>query len=168
MQHRKASWKQVTGLAGIEGHWLRRKHFTPQLLAQVAEHIGQSEAGHSGELMLAIEAVSPRHEPDSRLRALEVFGRLRVWDTPLDTGVLLYLALDKHHIHIVADRGVTASDDLWQAVCERLQERLKRKDYGPGLLAAIEDIEEILSSHCPPLPLDGDQANNLPDAPVML
>lgn len=165
---RTGHWKEVTGLAGIEGHWLRRKHFTPELLAHVAQRIRDCESGHSGEMMLAIEAVSPTHEPDSRLRALEVFGRLRVWDTPLNTGVLLYLALDKHHIEIIADRGIAAGDDLWMAVCERLQERLKQKDYGAGLLAAIDDIEEILRTRCPDLPAGRRNIDDLPNDPVML
>src|SRR5690606_32263714 len=104
------NWKEVTGVAGLEGHWLRRKYFSPVVLQALAERIHASEAGHTGELVLAVEAVSPLHEPDSHARALEVFGRLRVWDTPHNTGVLLYLALDRHHIQVIADRGVTAPD----------------------------------------------------------
>ncbi len=168
MQGRRGKWKELTGWAGVEGQWLRRKHFTPEFLAHIAERIKRCEAGHTGELMVAVEAVSPAHEPDSRLRALEVFGKLRVWDTPLNTGVLLYLALDRHSIQIVADRGIAADDELWRQVCERLQNRLQRKEYAAGLLAAVEDIENILAGRCPP-PVQGDAArNDLPDEPVLL
>ena len=97
--------KKVTGLAQIEGQWLRRRHFNAEVMAHVAERIRRSEEGHSGELVLAIEAVMPSHESDSYQRALEVYGRLRVWDTPLNSGVLLYLALDQRRIEIIADRG---------------------------------------------------------------
>lgn len=167
MQVHSASWKQFTGWASLEGQWLRRKHFTADVLAHIAERIRQSELGHTGELMLVVEAVSPAHEPDSRLRALEVFGRLRVWDTPLNTGVLLYLALDRHHIQIIADRGIAAPDELWEQVCSRLQSRLQQKDYAAGILAAVDDIEKILVTRCPPAPAEGN-TNDLPNEPVLL
>lgn len=168
MQTQGTTWKQLTGWATLEGQWLRRKHFTPEVLAHIAERIRQSEHGHSGELMVAVEAVSPSHEADSRLRALEVFGRLGVWDTPLNTGVLLYLALDRHHIQIIADRGIAAPGELWEKVRDGLQERLRRKDYAAGILAAVDDIEHILATRCPPDTTSHGDANDLPNEPVLL
>jgi len=140
--------KEMTGWASLEGQWLRRKHFTPDVLAAIAERIRECEKDHDGELVVAIEAVSPVHERDSHLRALEVFGRLKVWDTPRNTGLLLYLALDRHRIEIIADRGIDAGNHEWEAVCERLQARLAAKDYAPGILAAIDDIESIMRRCC--------------------
>ncbi|AEC21614.1 hypothetical protein PT7_3074 [Pusillimonas sp. T7-7] len=168
MQDSGAKWKRFTGWSNLEGQWLRRKHFTTEVLAHIAEHIRQSEQGHTGELMLAVEAVSPEHEPDSRMRALEVFGRLRVWDTPLNTGVLLYLALDRHSIQIIADRGIAAPDDLWEQVSDRLQSRLQQKDYAAGVLAAVDDIEKILATRCPAVSGPQGNANDLPNEPVLL
>ncbi len=168
MRQDGAKWKELTGWATVEGQWLRRKHFTPQVLEQIAAHIAQSELAHTGELMLAVEGVSPTHERKPELRALEVFGRLRVWDTPLNTGVLLYLALDKHSIELIADRGVAAPDSVWQGICEQLQIRFQHGDYVAGVLAAVEAIEKVLSDYCPPLP-DGEvNTNDLPNEPVLL
>ncbi len=168
MRQDGAKWKELTGWATLEGHWLRRKHFTPQVLAQIAERIAQSERGHAGELMLAIEGVSPAHERKSQLRALEVFGRLRVWDTPLNTGVLLYLALDKHSIELIADRGVAAPDLVWEGICEQLQIRLQHGDYVAGVLAAVDAIEKVLSMYSAPLPEGRSDSNDLSNDPVML
>ncbi|MGG4605804.1 TPM domain-containing protein [Paenalcaligenes sp. Me131] len=159
--------KNMMGVSQVQGHWLRHKHFTAQVLDQVAQRIHASEQGHSGELVLAVEAVMPSHETDSHLRALEVFGRLRVWDTPLNSGVLLYLALDQRYIEIVADRGITASAEQWQAVCTKLQQAFGRKAYVEGLLQAVEDIEAILRRAAPPLSVS-DEPNYLPDEPVLL
>lgn len=168
MQASGAIWKRFTGWSSLEGQWLRRKHFTAGVLADIAERIRLGEQTHAGELMLAIEAVSPEHEPDSRMRALEVFGRLRVWDTPLNTGVLLYLALDRHSIQIIADRGIAAPDDLWEQVSDRLQSRLQHKDYAAGVLAAVDDIEKILAERCPVVAGHGGNLNDLPNEPVLL
>ncbi|TAL81222.1 MAG: hypothetical protein EPN46_07025 [Candidimonas sp.] len=168
MRQDGGKWKELTGWAFIEGHWLRRKHFTPQLLQQIALRIAEGERAHAGELMVAIEAVSPAHERKSHLRALEVFGRLRVWDTPHNTGVLLYLALDKHHIEVIADRGVAAGNDVWGQICGQLQARLQQGDYVAGVLAAIDAIEEVLGTRCPPLAQGAVRSNDLPDEPVLL
>ncbi len=35
-----------------------------------------------------------------------MFGKLRVWDTEQNNGVLIYLLLAEHAIEIVADRGL--------------------------------------------------------------
>ena len=159
--------KNMVGVAQVQGHWLRYKHFSAHVLEQVAQRIHASEQGHSGELVLAVEAVMPSHEQDSYLRALEVFGRLRVWDTPLNSGVLLYLALDQRYIEIVADRGIGASAEQWQEVCTKLQQAFSRKAYVEGLLQAVDNIEAILRSTAPTLP-DSAESNYLPDTPVLL
>lgn len=165
---KKSAWKAFTGLDRIEAGRLQRKYFHEAALDQIAAHIRQSEMEHSGELMVAIETVTPVHEPDSRLRALEVFGRLRTWDTPLNTGVLLYLSLNRGRIEIIADRGISAAQSAWQNVCTELQRRLAEGDYMPGVLHAIDMIEAILRQGCPPLADAGESVNVLPDDPVLL
>ncbi len=160
-----SSWKKITGYTALHGHWLRRRHFDEELLAHVAERIKKSEQSHTGELVLVVEAVMPSHEPDPTLRALEVFGRLRIWDTPLNSGVLLYIALDQRAIEIIADRGITAENEQWQQVCTRLQQYFKRADYIEGLFDAVDEIERILQIHAPV----GDiQADVLPNEPVII
>lgn len=162
----KNKFKQFTGIAALEGQWLRRRHFDETLLKQVAERIKQGESEHSGELVVAIEAIMPGHEADAHLRALEVYGRLRVWDTPLNSGVLLYLALDKRAIEIIADRGLAVSNEQWQQICENLQAALAKGDYVAGLMAAVDDILVILKTQSPYS--NGNEANVLPDMPVIL
>lgn len=161
-------WKRITGVAKLEAYWLRRSYFHDDALNRITEHIRQSETQHTGELMVAIETITPVHESDSRLRALEVFGRLRTWDTPLNTGVLLYLSLDKGRIEIIADRGIDASPEAWQDVCASLQHSLSGRDYIPGVLRAIDQIEVILRDGCPPPSTAEGDSNILPDEPVML
>src|SRR5690606_6131876 len=132
------------------------------------QRITDSEQQHTGELVVVIEGVMPKHETDSRMRALEVFGRMRAWDTPLNTGVLLYLALDKHAIEIIADRGIAATDSDWAYVCSELQTRLAQGDFIEGVLAAIDAIEQVLLRSCPAMVAGDPARNDLPDAPVML
>ena len=46
-----------------------------------------------------------------------MFGKLRVWDTEHNNGVLIYLLLAEHAIEIVADRGLNEQvpPQQWQA-----------------------------------------------------
>ena len=49
-----------------------------------------------------MQGITPRE------RAIDVFSELRVWDTELNNGVLIYVLLADHAIEIVADRGIHA------------------------------------------------------------
>ncbi|MCQ9618035.1 TPM domain-containing protein [Paenalcaligenes niemegkensis] len=165
----QSTFRNVTGLAQMQGQWLRRRHFNAEVLAHVAERIRTSEVGHTGELVLAIEAIMPSHESDSHQRALEVYGRLRVWDTPQNSGVLLYLALDQRRIEIVADRAITATPEQWSRVCVTLQQAFVRKEYVEGLMAAVDDIEVILKAHAPASEEGAaSDVDYLPNEPVFL
>lgn len=161
----KSTIKRLTGIAALEGHLLRRRHFDEEVLAHIAERIKQGETAHTGELVVAVEAVMPSHEKDARLRALEVYGRLGVWDTPLNSGVLLYLALDQRAIEIIADRGISVSDEQWQHVCASLRSKLANNDYVSGVMEAVDEIQALLKK-CAPLGDNG--ANALPNTPVVL
>lgn len=157
--------KHMTGISAIEGRWLRSRHFDAEVLAHIAERIKQGESLHTGELVVAVEAIMPSHETDSQVRALEVYGRLKVWDTPLNSGVLLYLALDQRAIEIIADRGIEANNSQWEQVCTRLKARLAKAEYIDGVMDAVDDIQAILKEHSP----KGDNdANALPNTPVIL
>lgn len=161
----KQKLKQLTGISALEGRWLRRRHFDAEVLAHIAERIKQGESLHTGELVVAVEAMMPSHEKNAHLRALEVYGRLKIWDTPLNSGVLLYLSLDQRAIEVIADRGITASNEQWQQVCTRLQQRLAKADYIDGLMYAVDEIQAILKIHSP---LGDNDANVLSNTPVIL
>lgn len=162
------NWKELSGWASIQGQWLRRRYFDAEMLGHVAEQIRKSEQNHSGELVVAIEAVLPAHEADSAQRALEVFGRLRVWDTPLNSGVLLYLALGQRRIHIIADRGIQADPAQWAQICQQLEQNLASREYLSGLLSAVDAIEAVLQKGAPAQPQGSTAVNALPDEPVLL
>jgi uncharacterized membrane protein len=69
-----------------------------------------------------------RHQSIAKLtrqRAVTMFGKLRVWDTEHNNGVLIYVLLAEHAIEIVADRGVArhVSQAQWQAMVARMAAR---------------------------------------------
>lgn len=148
----------------------------PALLDRLAAQVARSEAGHSGEIRIYVEAGLPLSylwQPVStaqitRERALALFGKLRVWDTAHNNGVLIYLLLAEHRIEIVADRGLNerVPPDTWPRLIAGMSAAFKAGDYEAGLTQAVQRVTALLQQH---FTLQGGQGNpnELPDAPVL-
>ena len=151
---------------------LRRK-LPPELLERLTRRVAASERRHSGEVRVCVEAGLPssylwRGAP-ARERAIMLFGKLRVWDTEDNNGVLIYLLLAEHAIEIVADRGIDAhvSAQQWAAMAQRMGAAFREGRFEDGLTQALEEVSALLVEHFPLQPGAADR-NELPDAPVLL
>ena len=82
----------------------------PQGLARIEGLVAESEHHHNGQIRVCVEAGLPtsyiRRRASAHERALALFGKLGVWDTEQNNGVLIYLLLAEHTIANVADRGL--------------------------------------------------------------
>ena len=97
-----------------------------------------------------------------------MFGKLRVWDTEHNNGVLIYLLLAEHAIEIVADRGLNSKVDSgeWQRIVERMGRAFHEGRFEDGLTQALEEVSALLVQHFPAAPGQAN-ANELPDEPVL-
>ncbi|MBX3607419.1 MAG: TPM domain-containing protein [Piscinibacter sp.] len=142
----------------------------PAALQRIQAQVAASERHHSGEIRVCVEAGLPLsylwRGASARERAVTMFGKLRVWDTELNNGVLIYLLLAEHRIEILADRGLNRHVDAaqWQALMERMRGSFRAGDFEAGLAAAVQTVDALLRAH---FPLAEGQANpnELPDAP---
>ena len=147
--------------------------FPAQAMERIAQAIAQGERAHSGEVCFAVEAALPWREvlrgADPRQRAIDAFGRLRVWDTAANNGVLVYLLLADHRIEIVADRGLAGrvSAEQWRGVCELMEARLRAGEYVDGVVAGIEAVGDLIAAHFPRDPAAADE-DELLNHPVVL
>jgi uncharacterized membrane protein len=95
-----------------------------------------------------------------------MFGKLRVWDTELNSGVLIYLLLAEHRIEIVADRGLNRHVDAaqWAQIMHGMRSAFRRGQFEQGLDSAIDAVDALLSRH---FAIDASQLNpdELPNAP---
>ena len=98
-----------------------------------------------------------------------LFGKLGVWDTERNNGVLIYLLLADRTIEIVADRGLNSSVTAaqWTAIIEALQVALRDGQFEAGLGAAVDAVDALLRAHFARRPEDPD-SNELPDAPLVI
>lgn len=156
-----------------------RRALPPAAAARLAARVAQSEQRHSGEIRVCVEAGLPLSclwPPPTqaalpglvRQRARDWFGRLGVWDTEHNNGVLIYVLLAERAIEIVADRGLARFIDRgqWQAHVATLTEAFRRGAFETGLGAVVDGVGALLERHFP-VPVGQGNPNELPDAVVL-
>jgi len=149
-----------------------RRAIPPAMAQRLAERVAASERRHSGEVRIYVEAGLPLsylwRDATARERAVAIFGKLGVWDTEQNNGVLIYLLLAEHAIEIVADRGLDRHVGAahWQALVQRMAGAFRARQYEEGLGQAIDEVTALLVRH---FPLREGEANRneLPDEPVL-
>jgi uncharacterized membrane protein len=159
----------------VAPHWRTRMLFPTTTLDAIEKAVGRAERTHAGEIRFAIEtSLAPLHvlnELSPRERALDVFSRLRVWDTEHNNGVLIYVQLADRDVEIVADRGLVGrvSPAEWEGVCRLMEAHFRAGRFEAGSIAGVDAVGTLLSRHYPPqagqIPL---QLNQLPDRPTLL
>ena len=145
-----------------------RKAFPPRAMAAIEHAIAKQEQRHDGELRFAVEAALPFLElvrgVVARARAIEIFGRLRVWDTEQNCGVLIYLLLADKRVEIVADRGINqkVGTAAWEAICGAMQREFAVGRFEPGVVLGVQAISDLLVTHYPPRGENPDELSNRP------
>jgi uncharacterized membrane protein len=142
-------------------------------LARLEQRVAASERRHGGEIRICVEAGLPLsylwRGATPRERAITMFGKLRVWDTEHNNGVLIYLLLAEHAIEIVADRGLAArvQAGTWPRLVEGMREAFRAGRFEQGLAQAVDAVDVLLAQH---FPLAEGQANpnELPNRPQLL
>ncbi len=151
-----------------------RRIITPAGLARLETRVRESETRHRGELRLCVQAsLSPMQlwrGVSSQERAIDLFSRLRVWDTEHNNGVLIYLQLADHRIEILADRGLNrhTTPEAWQAMASRLGGALREGRFEDGLNEAIDQVGALMRQHYPVTDSHHPDVNELPDAVVLM
>ncbi len=152
-------------------HRAVRRVFPREALARIEAAISAGERGHAGQVRFVVEAALPlalvlaRQTP--RERALDVFGRLRIWDTEGNSGVLVYLLLADRRVEIIADRGIhrKVGEGEWRSICRTMESAFREGRFADGAVAGIDAVSALLSRH---FPRTGASVNELPDQPIVL
>ena len=155
----------------VSDHWSVRHAFPPRALKAIEDAIAAQERRHDGELRFAVESALPFSDLvrgiSARDRAIELFSRLRIWDTAQNAGVLVYLLLADRRVEIVADRGIHSKvgATAWEAICGAMQREFAAGRFEPGVITGIQAISDLLALHFPPR---DDNPDELPNRPVVL
>ena len=143
---------------------------------RIEARVKASEQRHSGEIRVCVEAGLPLsylwRDASARERAVTMFGKLRVWDTEHNNGVLIYLLLAEQAIEVVADRGIAkhVSPGEWQNMVGHMSAAFKAGRYEEGLTEALAEISTVLMQHFAinGSPGGSTNPNELPDNPLLM
>ena len=126
---------------------------------RVVEAIRQAERNTSGEIKVHIEN---RCKGDVEQRSLFIFEKLKLNETQLHNGVLIYLAIKDHKFAILGDKGINdmVEDSFWNDVKDLMQNQFKEGRFAEGLEQGIMRCGEKLKAY---FPYQSDDINEIPD-----
>jgi uncharacterized membrane protein len=115
---------------------------------QVIAAIRTAENKTSGEIRIHLEKTS---KIDTYERALEVFRLLKMDNTKLQNGVLIYVAIEDKTFVIFGDEGINnvVDDDFWESTKNVMQGHFKRGHFKQGLVDGILKAGQQLETHFP-------------------
>lgn len=114
----------------------------------IIEAIRIAEKNTSGEIRVHIEKTS---KIDVYERALEVFHMLKMDNTKLQNGVLIYVAVEDKNFVIFGDEGINnvVEDDFWESTKNIMQGHFKRGHFKQGLVDGILKAGKQLETYFP-------------------
>ncbi|MEO7312677.1 MAG: TPM domain-containing protein [Chitinophagaceae bacterium] len=127
----------------------------------IVEAVRTAERRTSGEVRVFIE--SRCRFVDATDRAAEVFFVLKMDQTELRNGTLVYVAVKDKQMAVFGDQGIHArvGTTFWDAEVRKMMPHFRNDNLPAGIIAAIKDIGEALHTH---FPYDADtDKNELPD-----
>lgn len=115
---------------------------------EIVNAICQAEKNTSGEIRVHIEKSTSLDAFD---RAKEVFHDLKMDETQLKNGVLIYLAVEDKNFVICGDQGINdvVENDFWNCTRDAMVAQFKLNNFKQGLVDGILRAGEQLKKYFP-------------------
>jgi uncharacterized membrane protein len=125
----------------------------------VVEAIRLAEMSTSGEIRVHIEIETSLDTFD---RAKAVFHELKMDETELKNGVLIYVAVSNRSFIICGDKGINdlVPVDFWDCTKEIMASQFKGGNFKQGLIDGISNAGEQLKKYFPYQNNDSNELSN--------
>ena len=125
----------------------------------IIEAIRIAELNTSGEIRVHIEHNCSN---DVYEHVMEVFHYLKMDNTKLQNGVLIYVAVDKKEFVIYGDKGINdvVPIDFWNTTRDIIASEFKQGEFAKGLIKGIKKAGEELTKHFPWIHGDTNELDN--------
>ena len=148
-----------------------KRYFSKQAQYEIAQAVQHAEQGHVGEIQVVIEGCIPSNQAYQQtvhMRARQLFAELGVWDTELNSGVLLYLNLCEQKVEIVIDRGIQKATEqvVWDEICQKMIMQLSSHQYREAVMTGVFSTGKVLNEFY--AYSIADQHNELSNKPIIL
>ena len=126
---------------------------------EIVTAICMAEKNTSGEIRVHLEKTTTLDPYD---RALEVFNQLKMDETELQNGVLIYVAVKDRNFVICGDKGINdvVTNDFWNSTRDAIVSHFKNGNFKQGLIDGITKAGEQLQKHFPYLEGDTNELSN--------
>ncbi|MDD2300276.1 MAG: TPM domain-containing protein [Fermentimonas sp.] len=118
-------------------------------LDKISESIRFAESNTSGEIRVYIA----KHCKGAPLEtAYKVFHQLKMDETDLRNGVLIYLSPSDHKAAIYADKGINYQideSDFWKDTLELMLSYFKKDLIAEGICKGVGKVGEVIKSRFP-------------------
>jgi uncharacterized membrane protein len=125
------------------------KFLTKEQEEHIVEAIQQAEEATSGEIRVHIEKKCNADSPIERAR--QVFSELKMHETELRNGVIVYIAWKDHKVAIWGDQGIheKVGQSFWEDEVKLLISYFKKEDYETGISEVTLQIGQKLKEYFP-------------------
>jgi len=115
---------------------------------EIVKAIRVAEQNTSGEIRIHIEKAT---QIDAFNRAMEVFHFLKMDNTKLQNGVLIYVAVEDKTFVIYGDKGINdvVSNDFWDTTKDVMQLHFKTGNFKQGLIEGVLKAGTALETYFP-------------------
>jgi uncharacterized membrane protein len=142
--------------------WQKKKDFfTQEEKQQLVQAIQQAEHQTSGEVRIFVE--SKCRYVDALDRAQEIFFSLKMNETELRNGTLIYVAVKDKQAAVFGDEGIhqKVGPKYWEDVVKKMLLEFKSEKLADGICQGIYDLGQALKLYFPYN--SGSDKNELPD-----
>jgi uncharacterized membrane protein len=130
--------------------WQKKKDFfTVEEQQQLVDAIQKAEQQTSGEVRIFVE--SKCRYVDALDRAQEIFFSLKMNETDLRNGTLIYVAVKDRQAAVLGDEGIhqKVGQKYWEDVVKKMLLQFRNQKLADGICQGIHDLGEALKFYFP-------------------
>lgn len=115
---------------------------------KIVNAIAEAENGTSGEIRLHIDKYC---KTDPLLKAKNLFAFLKMNETELRNGVIIYISLLDKKLAIYGDKGINekVETDFWNSTLQIMKTSFANGDITGGIIAGLCEAGKKLKEHFP-------------------
>lgn len=136
-----------------------RNFFSKLEIKRIVAAIQEAEKDTSGEIRVHIDNFC---KGDAIERATEVFFKLKMNETALRNGVLIYLAVKDHKFAIIGDEGINnvVENDFWEDIKNDMTQSFRNNLFTDGIIYGVLRCGKKLKAYFPHQEDDIDELSN--------
>jgi uncharacterized membrane protein len=121
---------------------------SPDEEAEIVDAIADAENHTSGEIRVHLEK---KCKGDALNRAIKLFAKLKMHETNLKNGILIYVAVEDHKLAIFGDAGIHSivGQAFWDEDIALMISHFKQGEYKKGIIEVVRRIGDKLHKHFP-------------------